>query len=129
LTDAPRQTIRLDKWLWQARFFKSRSLAAGVVSAGKVRMNGQLVSKPARAVGAGDVLTFVQATETKVVRIIACGVRRGPAPEAQTLYADMSPVVERRPYNPGSDRKGRPTKKDRRDMMTHRAGDGSFDLE
>ncbi|WP_296423930.1 RNA-binding S4 domain-containing protein [Yoonia sp.] len=129
MTDAPRQTIRLDKWLWQARFFKSRSLAAGVVSAGKVRMNGQLVSKPARAVGAGDVLTFVQATETKVVRIIACGVRRGPAPEAQTLYADMSPVVERRPYNPGSDRKGRPTKKDRRDMMTHRAGDGSFDLE
>lgn len=125
----PRPTIRLDKWLWQARFFKSRSLAAGVVSAGKVRVDGTPVSKPARAVGPGNVLTFVQATQTKVVRILACGERRGPAPEAQALYEDLSPVVERRPYNPGGDRKGRPTKKDRRDMMTHRGGDGPFDLE
>ena len=129
MTDAPRQTIRLDKWLWHARFFKSRSIAAGVVSAGKVRIGGTPVSKPARAVGAGDVLTFSQADATKVVRILACGERRGPAPEAQKLYEDMSPPVERRPYNPGGDRKGRPTKKERRDMMTHRTGDGSFDLE
>ncbi|MDO6590266.1 RNA-binding S4 domain-containing protein [Loktanella sp. D2R18] len=129
MTEAPRQTIRLDKWLWQARFFKSRSLAAGVVTSGKVRIDGNPVSKPARGVGAGDVLTFTQADATKVVRILGLGTRRGPAPEAQALYEDMSPVVERRPYNPGGDRKGRPTKKQRRDMMTHRATDASFDLE
>lgn len=125
----PRQTIRLDKWLWHARFFKSRSIAAGVITSGKVRVDGVPVSKPARAVGAGVVLTFSQADATKVVRILGCGERRGPAPEAQLLYEDMSPVVERRPYNPGGDRKGRPTKKDRRDMMTHRNIDGSIDLE
>jgi len=127
--NTPRPTIRLDKWLWQARFFKSRSLAAGVVSAGKVRVDSQPVSKPARAVGPGDVLTFIQAQETKVVRILACGERRGPAPEAQALYEDLSPVVERRPYNPGGDRKGRPTKKERRDLMTHRGNNEPFDLE
>lgn len=128
MTD-PRPTIRLDKWLWHARFFKSRSLAAGVVSAGKVRVDGTPVSKPARAVGPGNVLTFIQAQDTKVVRILSCGERRGPAPEAQELYEDLSPVVERRPYNPGGDRKGRPTKKDRRDMLTHRAADDPFALE
>ncbi len=125
----PRPTIRLDKWLWHARFFKSRSIAAGVVTGGKVRVDSQPVSKPARAVGPGNVLTFVQADETKVVRILACGERRGPAPEAQALYEDLSPVVEKRPYNPGGDRKGRPTKKDRRDMMTHRGFGEPFDLE
>lgn len=128
MTDRP--TIRLDKWLWQARFFKSRSLAAGVVTAGKVRVDGQPVSKPARAVGAGNVLTFIQARDTRVVRILACGERRGPAPEAQALYEDLSPApAEHRPYNPGGDRKGRPTKKDRRDMMTHRNPGGALDLE
>jgi ribosome-associated heat shock protein Hsp15 len=125
----PRPTIRLDKWLWQARFFKSRSIAAGVVTTGKVRVDGQLVGKPARAVGARDVLTFIQATETRIVRIVACGVRRGSAPEAQALYEDLTPVVEKRPYNPGGDRKGRPTKKDRRDLMSQRGGTAPFDLE
>jgi len=120
LTD-PRPTIRLDKWLWHARFFKSRSLAAGVVSGGKVRVDSQPVSKPARAVGPGNVLTFVQANETKVVRILSCGERRGPAPEAQTLYDDLTPVPKERPVaakgaNPRYEKGGRPTKKDRRDM-------------
>ena len=124
-----RPTIRLDKWLWHARFFKSRSIAAGVVTGGKVRVDSQPVSKPARSVGPGDVLTFIQATETRVVRIVACGERRGPAPEAQALYEDLTPVVEKRLYNPGGDRKGRPTKQDRRDMMSHRGNDGPFDLE
>ncbi len=117
----PRPTIRLDKWLWQARFFKSRSLAAGVVTAGKVRVDSQPVSKPARAVGPGDVLTFVQAKETRVVRILACGARRGPAPEAQALYEDLTPAPVVRPVaargaNPKFEKGGRPTKKDRRDM-------------
>lgn len=125
----PRPTIRLDKWLWQARFFKSRSIAAGVVTGGKVRVDGQPVSKPSRGVGSGDVLTFSQESETRVVRVVACGVRRGPAPEAHALYEDMTPVVEKRPYNPGGDRKGRPTKKDRRDLMSQRGSATPFDLE
>ena len=119
----------MDKWLWHARFFKSRSLAAGVVTAGKVRVNSQPVSKPSRTVGPDDVLTFIQAEQTRVVRIIACGERRGPAPEAQELYEDMSPIMERRPFNPGGDRKGRPTKKDRRDIMATRGHNAPFDLE
>jgi len=124
-----RETIRLDKWLWQARFFKSRSLAAGVITGGKVRIEGQPAAKPARAVGAGDVLTFQQANDIRIVKILACGTRRGPAPEAQTLYEDMSPRKVHVPKNPGFEGKGRPTKKDRRDMLSHRAGDGSFTLE
>ena len=124
-----RDTIRLDKWLWQARFFKSRSLAAGVVTGGKVRIGGQPAVKPARAVGAGDVLTFQQNTDIRIVKILACGTRRGPAPEAQALYEDMSPPKVNVPKNPGFEGKGRPTKKDRRDMLSLRAGDGSFTLE
>ena len=109
------ETIRLDKWLWQARFFKSRSLSAGVVSAGKVRVDGTPVSKPARTVKPGDVLTFPQAEQVKVVRILACGTRRGPAPEAQALYEDLSPApVPRDPAAPRFDKGGRPTGKDRR---------------
>jgi ribosome-associated heat shock protein Hsp15 len=80
--------IRLDKWLWQARFFKSRSLSAGMIEAGHVRLNGQRVTKPAQAVGPGDVLTFVQGRVIRVVRILATGTRRGPASEAQGLYRD-----------------------------------------
>lgn len=114
-----RPSIRLDKWLWQARFFKSRSLAAGVVSAGKVRVDGTPVSKPARAVSPGNVLTFIQARETRVVRILACGDRRGPAPEAQALYEDLTPAPAAPPVvaqgaNPRYEKGGRPTKKDRR---------------
>ncbi len=122
-------TIRLDKWLWQARFFKSRSIAAGVVSAGKVRVDGTPVSKPARAVGPGMVLTFTQQQDVRVVRILACGKRRGPAPEAQALYEDMSPEKIKRPANPRFDGKGRPTKKDRRDMASRTGGNGPFGLE
>ena len=134
MSDQPKETIRLDKWLWQARFFKSRSLAAGVVNAGKVRVDGTPVSKPARSVGPGDTLTFVKERETKVVRIIACGTRRGPAPEAQALYEDLSPPkpedpVEKRSRNPGFDRKGRPTKKDRRDVMSQSGKGDPFGLE
>lgn len=131
MSDQPKDTIRLDKWLWQARFFKSRSLAAGVVTAGKVRVDGTPVSKPARAVGPGNTLTFLKETDAKVIKIVACGVRRGPAPEAQTLYEDQSPepVGNKQSRNPGFDGKGRPTKRDRRNLMTQRRGDGSLDLD
>lgn len=80
--------IRLDKWLWQARFFKSRSLSAGAIEAGHVRLNGLHVAKTAQAVGPGDVLTFAQGGTIRVVRILATGTRRGPAAEAQALYRD-----------------------------------------
>lgn len=78
--------IRIDKWLWQARFAKSRALAVDLVTAGRVRLNGQKLEKPGRAVGPGDVLTLALGAEVRVVRILACGTRRGPAPEAATLY-------------------------------------------
>ena len=80
--------IRLDKWLWQARFFKSRSLSAAFVEGGHVRLNGTPVGKPAQPVGPGDVLTFVTGGRVRVLRLLACGTRRGPASEAQTLYLE-----------------------------------------
>lgn len=85
----PAPRIRLDKWLWQARFFRSRSLAAEMVESGHVRVNGQPVAKPSREVGPGDVLTFPQGRNIRVIRIAGTGVRRGPATEAQTLFIDL----------------------------------------
>jgi ribosome-associated heat shock protein Hsp15 len=85
------QKLRLDKWLWQARFFKSRGLAAGLVEAGHVRVNGTRVMKPGRDVATGDTLTFPQGHRIRVVRVLALGERRGPAPEAQGLYVDLDP--------------------------------------
>lgn len=81
--------IRIDKWLWHARFCKTRALSASLVSDGKVRVNGQRIEKPGRLVGPGDVLTLGWAG--RVVRVLACGARRGPATEAATLYEDLTP--------------------------------------
>ena len=106
--------MRADKWLWHARFFKTRGLAAKLISSGHLRVNGDKVHKPARNVGPGDVLTFPQARRVRVVKILAVSERRGPAPEAQTLYEDMSPEVPTAPKNPRYDGKGRPGGKDRR---------------
>lgn len=84
-------TLRIDKWLWFARFFKSRSLAAQVVEAGEVRMNGQVVAKVAQAVRPGDELVFPTGRRLRRVTVLALGERRGPAPEAQTLYREEDP--------------------------------------
>ncbi|MFD2738445.1 RNA-binding S4 domain-containing protein [Sulfitobacter aestuarii] len=112
------QKLRLDKWLWHARFFKTRSLAAAQVQAGVVRVNGAPTQKRASSVGQGDVLTFIQGNHVRVIRIEAVGTRRGPAPEAQTLYTDLSPPEakpqEKPPENPAFEGKGRPSKRDRR---------------
>lgn len=81
--------LRLDKWLWQARFFKSRGLAAEVIEAGSVRVNGTRVSRPGRDISEGDTLTFPQGSRIRVVRILSLGLRRGPASEAQRLYLDL----------------------------------------
>ena len=115
--------IRIDKWLWHARFFKTRSLAAKQVSAGHVRLNADKISKPAQNVTPGDVLTFPQGRQIRVVRVEAIGDRRGPAPEAQTLYFDMTEKQESVPANPRFEGKGRPDKKSRRALDLTRRGD------
>jgi ribosome-associated heat shock protein Hsp15 len=84
-------TLRLDKWLWHARFVKTRALAASLIEAGSVRVNGTRVSRPGRDVTPGDVLTFPQGPRIRVVRILELGLRRGPSPEAQVLYLDLDP--------------------------------------
>ena len=114
--------IRIDKWLWQARFFKTRSLSAKQVSTGHVRLNDNKIQKPAQMVTLGDVLTFPQGRQVRVVRIEAIGTRRGPAPEAQALYFDMSEKQDDVPANPRYEGKGRPSKKERRelDLSRHR---------
>lgn len=83
--------LRLDKWLWHARFYKTRSLAARVCASGRVRVNGVVVGKAHHLVRSGDVLTFVWNERVLVVRIVALGSRRGPAPEARALYASLAP--------------------------------------
>lgn len=113
--------LRIDKWLWHARFFKSRTLAAKAVAAGHVRVNRKVIQKANHAVQPGDVLTFPLGPHIRVIRIAALGTRRGPASEAQALYADLDPPRPRDPSVPvlpaagareaGS---GRPTKRDRR---------------
>ena len=112
--------MRLDKWLWQARFFKTRALAAKVVQDGRVRLGGEATGKPHRAVGEGDVLTFPQGHSVRVVRILGLPTRRGPAPEARALYDDLSPAPVPRPdHVPSAPRRedgGRPTGRDRRRM-------------
>ena len=114
--------LRLDKWLWFARFYKTRANATRAIATGRFRLDGELMSKPHRAALPGQVLTFIQGERVRVVKIIALATRRGPASEAITLYEDMSPPVAPRPGKgetpPGFERRelgaGRPTKRDRR---------------
>ena len=120
MTDAPAK-IRVDKWLWHARFFKSRGLAGDVAGSGALRVNGDRVSKASYTVRPGDVLTFPKDRHIRVIRIDAIGERRGPAPEAQALYTDLDPPVpeprEERPATIARDEgAGRPTKKERREI-------------
>ncbi|MGE5546688.1 MAG: RNA-binding S4 domain-containing protein [Solirubrobacterales bacterium] len=84
-------SLRIDKWLWFARFFKTRSLAASVVEAGEVRLNGVVVVKAAQGVRAGDELVFPTGKRWRRVTVLALGERRGPAPEAQALYRELDP--------------------------------------
>jgi ribosome-associated heat shock protein Hsp15 len=82
--------IRLDKWLWHARFVKTRSLAAKLC-AGGVRIDGNLVAKAGATVRPGQVLTFALGRHVRVIELVAIGDRRGPAEEARTLYRDLAP--------------------------------------
>ncbi len=92
-------TIRLDKWLWQARFFKARASASRLCLAGRVRVDSKVISKTHHALRVGDVLTFPQARRIRVVRVAALGVRRGPAREAATLYEDLAPDTPPVPHD------------------------------
>lgn len=113
--------LRADKWLWYARFFKTRSIATKACNAGKVRIGGNGVSKAHSKIKVGDVLTFPQGRHIRVVKVLALASRRGPASEARNLYEDLKPPEQanRLPRTAPQGRAegtGRPTKKDRRAM-------------
>lgn len=93
-------TIRIDKWLWQARFFKTRAAASRLCQAGKLRIDGRAINKAHYAVKPGDVLTFPQSRRIRVVRVAALGERRGPATEAAALYEDLAPDTPLLPHTP-----------------------------
>ena len=123
MSEAP-DRLRVDKWLWAARFFKTRSLAADAVDGGKVHVNGERV-KPAKTLKAGDALAIRIGPYAWNVVVLGLSDRRGPAPEAQKLYSEgeesrlaretvAAQVRAARPTNPLH--KGRPTKKARRDI-------------
>jgi ribosome-associated heat shock protein Hsp15 len=101
---------RIDVWLWRARFFKTRSLAARIVEDGGVRLarggTRFSVDKPSRMVRSGDVLTFAQGRKWVAVRVEAFGDRRGPAPEARGLYSIMEEPGGGNPLPAGGERAG-----------------------
>ena len=90
--DAQGTLLRLDKWLWYARFFKSRSAATKAILGGRFRLDGMVMNKPHRQALCGQVLTFIQADRIRVIKIMALGNRRGPASEASLLYEDLTPA-------------------------------------
>lgn len=117
--------LRLDKWLWAARFFKTRSLAAAAVAGGKVKVNGERV-KAAKAIRLDDELSIHVGPYEYVLRVLGLSGRRGPAPEAALLYAESVRskaarealairLSAERIY--GSHEKGRPTKRARRQII------------
>jgi len=120
------ETMRLDKWLWAARFFKTRALAVEAVEKHRVDVNGQY-AKPGRDVRPGERIGLAQGGWRREVEILALSMTRGPAPVAQTLYRDTeqslrdaAAATERRRLSPepaNTIEQGRPTKKDRRALQ------------
>lgn len=115
------ESVRIDKWLWRARFFKTRTLAAKIVSSG-VRVNGARTDKPKTLVRPGDTLTFGQNRDVRVIEIVDLGVRRGPAAEAQALYNDLDPP-EPRAKGGAADHAPRPDKRGRRAILALKASE------
>ena len=116
--------MRIDKWLWAARFFKTRALAQAAVTGGKVKLNDERV-KPAKGVRAGDVLAIRIGEFEWSVTVKAVAQRRGPAELARTLYAESAEsrarrtaqIADRKAHGSvGGERKGRPTKRERRQL-------------
>jgi len=118
--------VRLDRWLWAARFFRTRQLAVDAVRGGKVSVNG-VRAKPARAIRVGDRLEIVRAGERFTVDVRAVSDKRGPAPVARELYAETAQSAAERERIAEQNRvaatavrhaPGRPTKRDRRRLRT-----------
>lgn len=115
-------SVRIDKWLWAARFFKTRSLATQAVENGRVRLDGERV-KPARGVKPGVLLDIDNGSTRWEIKVIALSDARGSAAVAQTLYAETEESIAKRQMladqrrfapEPSANIKGRPTKRDRR---------------
>ena len=129
------ESLRIDKWLWHARFVKSRSLAARLCTSAGIRVGGTPIRKAHYALKVGDVLTFPLGPHIRVIKVLALGDRRGPASEARTLYDDLSPppgrgdrgaagaVFPRGSIALRERGHGRPTKADRRAIMRLRRDD------
>ena len=121
--DETTNSVRIDKWLWAARFYKTRSLAADAVTSGKVELNGER-TKPAKGVKAGDMVRIRSGVFEHMIEVKALSDKRGPATVAQTLYAETAEsaaarakLAERLRYEmPAGTESGRPSKKDRRDI-------------
>jgi ribosome-associated heat shock protein Hsp15 len=122
---SPAGRVRIDKWLWAARFFKTRSLAAEAIAAGKVEVNDERV-KPAKLIQLGDSISVRLGPYLHVVHVRALSERRGPATVAATLYeetaesiaarAKLSEQLRMAPAAFVYEEKGRPTKRDRREI-------------
>lgn len=117
----PASGLRLDKWLWYARFCKTRTLATRLCGDGHVRIDGTPTRKPNATVRPGQVLTFIQRHHVRVIKVLDLAERRGPASEAQLLYEDLAPPTRETslpdPAGGTTGRPrgaGRPTKRDRR---------------
>lgn len=122
--------MRLDKWLWAARFYKTRSLATAAVDGGKVKLDGAAVN-PAKDVKPGDRIQLRAGEQDWDIVVQALDEQRRPAPEARLLYQETAQSMERRARQaelrrlaplPGADQKGRPTKRDRRQLNRLRGG-------
>lgn len=116
--------IRIDKWLWAARFYKTRSAARQAVEGGKVKLNGERV-KPSKDVKCGDTLVIHIGAYEWVIRVVGLSEKRGPAPVARRLYEEDETSRARRAEqvalrrlgsDPEADRRGRPTKRERRQL-------------
>jgi ribosome-associated heat shock protein Hsp15 len=116
---------RLDKWLWCARLARTRTGAARLIEAGKVRINGSRALKSSRLVQAGDVITAASLGKLTVVRVLGSAERRGPASLAGRLYEDLTPPTPAPERGlDGMGRQGRrPTKRNRRRLDALRGGD------
>ena len=114
------EKIRLDTWLWYARFYKSRSLSSKAILSGKLRLNSNKIIKPASKVKINDVLTINHINMVRIIQVQSLGSRRGPASEAQQLYNDLSgDMIDASKIKSISEKSKketnkRPTKKDRR---------------
>jgi ribosome-associated heat shock protein Hsp15 len=131
--DDARTTQRIDKWLWFARLVKTRTLAADLVSAGKVRLNRARIDKPSQTVRLDDVLTVTLGRRIRLFKVVGLGERRGPSATARVLYEELTaaadplkpaqsslqrPSLQESGVGPGRrlPGSGRPTKKERRDI-------------